>query len=111
MPLSYSRHTSRFLSVWLGTLPFVLPGPPLLLPPVAFVASWALLAIEDIGHIIEEPFNMPFASTADCPRTTLNMEATCDAVKQDVLAIAGIPALGAAMVIGTGASTLYAASP
>ena len=38
------------------------------------VASWALLAIQEIGHIIEEPFNMPFDSTPQCHRTSLGME-------------------------------------
>jgi len=95
VPLSYSRHTSRFLSVWLGTLPLsLLPTihlaspPPLvvmLLPAVMTgIASWALLAIEEIGHIIEEPFNLPFTATPKCPSTTLGMEGLCRRVNDDV---------------------------
>lgn len=57
IPLSYSRHTSRALSLWCGTLPLVLA--PLLgwaaLPAMA-VLCWTLFGIEEIGHLIEQPF-------------------------------------------------------
>ena len=49
-------------------------------------AAWALLSIEEIGHIIEEPFNMPFESTEKCPRTTLGMEGIAATVRADVRA-------------------------
>ena len=70
-----------------------MPAPPLALPFIQLFAAWALLSIEEIGHIIEEPFNMPFASTPGYPRTTLSMEATADAVVRDV--VAAMPELGA----------------
>ena len=66
VPLSYSAHTSRFLSIWCFTLPLTLvglPGPaggsvvaPLGVPIVMFLVCWALFATEEIGHVIEEPF-------------------------------------------------------
>ena len=61
VPLAYAVHTSRLLSLWVGTLPFVLVGcftswrRLLTVPLTAFVA-WALFCTEELGHIIEEPF-------------------------------------------------------
>eukprot|EP00913_Durusdinium_trenchii_P017478 g16424.t1 len=52
VPLSYVRHTSRFLS-----LPFALVdvlGPYTI--PVTCFASWALFGIFEIGLVIEDPF-------------------------------------------------------
>ena len=57
VPLSYSRHTSRFLTMWTATLPCVLAeqlGWWTVLA-CAFV-SWAVFGIEEIGHLIEQPF-------------------------------------------------------
>jgi len=60
IPVSYSRHTSRILTIWLNLLPFALY--PVLGPlgtvPGSLLLSWGLLGIEDIGNQIEEPFNM-----------------------------------------------------
>ncbi len=60
VPLAYSKHTSRFLSVWLFSLPLVLVETLgwRLVPAVAII-SWALLSIEEVGNTIEDPFNMP----------------------------------------------------
>merc|ERR1712032_1557496 len=62
VPLSYSRHTSRFLSVWCFTLVFALIEPlgRMALPAVAIV-SWSLLSIEAIGNMIEQPFDLESA--------------------------------------------------
>ena len=95
VPLSYSRHTSRFFSVYTFTLPFALcssftnlvcqhgPEPrstatsadcrPVfasrmeqwLLPPSVAVISWVLFATEEIGHIIEEPFGRGLTEDPD----------------------------------------------
>lgn len=65
VPLSYSRHTSRFLSIWSLTLPFHMVGffhPVVLIPAYAFVC-WALMGTEEVGHIIEEPFGAKPVST------------------------------------------------
>lgn len=61
IPLAYSKHTSRFLSVWCFSLPLVLVEQLgwRMIPSVA-VICWALLCIEEVGNIIEDPFNMPF---------------------------------------------------
>ena len=58
VPPSYSRHTSRFLSVWCFTLPLCLAPtvPAVVLPVVVGLASWALLGLREIGLLIENPF-------------------------------------------------------
>ena len=58
VPWTYSRHTSRFLTLWLGTLPFALVGTldRWLVIAVVAAASYCVLGIEEIGHLIEQPF-------------------------------------------------------
>jgi len=57
VPLSYSRHTSRFLTIWCGTLPFALVKQlGWLTLPVVWIVCWCLFGIEEIGHLIEQPF-------------------------------------------------------
>jgi len=59
IPLGYTKHTSRFLLLWLGLLPFALEG------DLGFglvfsqqLLAFALLGIEDIGIQLEEPFSV-----------------------------------------------------
>ncbi|EFN53823.1 hypothetical protein CHLNCDRAFT_32075 [Chlorella variabilis] len=59
VPLSYTRHTSRFMMIWLTLLPFTLwdnCGWAML--PITFIVSFLLLGIEEIGVSIEEPFTI-----------------------------------------------------
>ena len=58
VPWTYSRHTSRFLTLWLGTLPLALIGTvsKWLVLPIMISASYCMLGIEEIGHLIEQPF-------------------------------------------------------
>eukprot|EP00927_Polykrikos_kofoidii_P029017 TRINITY_DN25161_c0_g1_i1.p1 TRINITY_DN25161_c0_g1~~TRINITY_DN25161_c0_g1_i1.p1 ORF type:complete len:689 (-),score=99.96 TRINITY_DN25161_c0_g1_i1:32-2098(-) len=57
VPLSYVRHTSRFLSLFMLTLPWALVtqlgG---LTIPLTCLVSWALFGILEIGLVIEDPF-------------------------------------------------------
>jgi len=57
VPQAYARHTTRFVSGWTLTLPFVLVGNLgwLTIPVTCFV-TWALFGILEIGHVIEDPF-------------------------------------------------------
>ena len=59
VPWTYSRHTSRFLTLWMSTLPFALlttvNSRPLLVG-IVFAASYCLFGIEEISHLIEQPF-------------------------------------------------------
>jgi len=60
IPQSYVRHTSRFLSLWLLTLPFALcylVG--WWTPLVVWMASWSLCGIQELGQVIEHPFDGP----------------------------------------------------
>jgi len=58
VPLSYSRHTSRLLSIFCATLPLALVSKfgDWTVAAMLMVA-WGLFAIEEIGHFIEEPFS------------------------------------------------------
>ena len=58
VPLSYSRHTSRFLSLYLFTLPFAFaPTTGWSTIPIVTGICWAFVSILEIGHFIEDPFN------------------------------------------------------
>ena len=67
IPLSYTRHTSRFLMLWLATLPFVLwPHIGWAVVPSTAVVSFLLFGIDEISVQLEEPFGI------------LPLEAICD---------------------------------
>ncbi|EIE23197.1 UPF0187-domain-containing protein [Coccomyxa subellipsoidea C-169] len=56
IPVSYTRHTSRSLMLWLLTLPFALwpvMGPSLV--PACFFVAYVLIGIDELGVQIEEP--------------------------------------------------------
>ena len=57
VPFMYSRHTSRALTWWCGTLPLVLVDllGAAALPSMAGIC-WCIFGIEEIGHLIEQPF-------------------------------------------------------
>eukprot|EP00899_Mesostigma_viride_P001481 jgi/Mesvir1/11333/Mv22248-RA.2 len=57
IPLSYTRHTTRFLIIWATGLPLGLWHElHWRTPPVAMVITALLLGIEEIGLQLEEPF-------------------------------------------------------
>jgi predicted membrane chloride channel (bestrophin family) len=59
IPLSYTRHTSRFMILWLSALPFALWEPLQWgMVPSCLVISLLTLGVEDIGVLIEEPFSI-----------------------------------------------------
>lgn len=59
IPLSYTRHTSRFMMIWLTLLPFTLwDSCRWAMLPIAGIVSFLLLGIEEIGVSIEEPFTI-----------------------------------------------------
>mmetsp|Transcript_51750 Transcript_51750/g.121501 ORF Transcript_51750/g.121501 Transcript_51750/m.121501 type:complete len:589 (+) Transcript_51750:242-2008(+) len=67
IPLSYSRHTSRFFTLFSLTLPFALVEQSALwlVAPITAGISWVLFATEEIGHVIEEPFGNGLAQEQD----------------------------------------------
>ncbi|KAA8493715.1 UPF0187 protein [Porphyridium purpureum] len=99
VPEAYSRHTSRFLSLWCLTLPFIFVKADdwLVMPIMAFV-SFALFSIEEIGHLIEDPFiKHPYAPGIDLPleamATTINgdLQDMITTVDQQLEALAALP--------------------
>ncbi len=59
IPLSYSRHTSRFMVIWLSALPLGLYQTcGLATIPLCVVITFLLLGIDEIGVQIEEPFGL-----------------------------------------------------
>jgi len=60
IPLSYTRLTARFLSVWMLCLPFALYAavtPHYLIIPITFFIASFVFGIEELGMQIEEPFS------------------------------------------------------
>ncbi|CAL8465310.1 g4845 [Coccomyxa elongata] len=56
IPVSYTRHTSRSLMLWLLTLPFALwPVMGASLVPACFFVAYVLIGIDELGVQIEEP--------------------------------------------------------
>ena len=73
IPLSYTRHTSRFMMCWLSALPFALWEPCRWgVVPIATIISLLVLGVEEIGVNIEEPFSI------------LPLEQICGTVKSNV---------------------------
>lgn len=73
VPRSYTRHTSRFVSIYMLTLPFALVSSlGWFTAPVIAVVAWALFGILEIGHSIEDPF-----------RDTIELEPICEAIHGD----------------------------
>eukprot|EP00441_Pelagodinium_beii_P047179 CAMPEP_0197623544 /NCGR_PEP_ID=MMETSP1338-20131121/3541_1 /TAXON_ID=43686 ORGANISM="Pelagodinium beii, Strain RCC1491" /NCGR_SAMPLE_ID=MMETSP1338 /ASSEMBLY_ACC=CAM_ASM_000754 /LENGTH=409 /DNA_ID=CAMNT_0043193555 /DNA_START=32 /DNA_END=1261 /DNA_ORIENTATION=+ len=69
IPISYTRLTARFLSVWLLALPFALykeVNPHWLIVPASVIISTFIFGIEELGVLIEEPFSvLPLQKMAD----------------------------------------------
>lgn len=59
IPLSYTRHTSRFMVIWLSCLPLGLwPVVGWGTVPLTVAIAFLLLGIEEIGVAVEEPFSI-----------------------------------------------------
>jgi len=59
IPTAFTRHASRFLTVWCNCMPLVLwPVVGNATPLAALFVSWAMLGTEDIGVQVEEPFDV-----------------------------------------------------
>lgn len=76
IPLAYSRHTSRFMVIWLGALPFGLYQTcGLATIPIAMVVAFLLLGIDEIGVQIEEPLGL------------LPLDTMCDEIEGDLFSM------------------------
>lgn len=59
VPLTYARHTSRFLSLYLLSLPVALVAEiGISVIPFTCFATWSLFGILQIGYMIEDPFQL-----------------------------------------------------
>ncbi|CAM9120961.1 unnamed protein product [Chrysoparadoxa australica] len=77
VPRSYSRHTSRFLSMYLFTLPIVLvPHTEFFTIPITAAVAWGLLGIEALAYFIETPF--------DKEKANLPLKPMCDKIRIDI---------------------------
>ena len=86
IPLPYSRHTSRFLVLYVSTLPLVLVDAlNWATLPVMATVCWALFGILEIGNLIEEPFTAVVDSDK---RPLLPLTEVCRTIRRDVRAIA-----------------------
>jgi predicted membrane chloride channel (bestrophin family) len=73
IPLAYSRHTSRFMVIWLSALPFGLYQTcGLATIPLTMVVAFLLLGIDEIGVQIEEPLGL------------LPLDNLCDEIEGDL---------------------------
>jgi ion channel-forming bestrophin family protein len=80
VPLPYSMHATRLLTLFLITLPIVLVDQPggqfFTIPAVVFV-TWAFSGIDEVAHLIEDPFQgQPFS---------LQLEPICTKIQKDIL--------------------------
>jgi len=84
VPTSYSRHTSRFLTMWCLTLPMVLVHSLKwkMIPCVA-ILSWMLFVIEEVGHVIEDPFNVHVMLAGSGQEDELRIEASLGVLRGD----------------------------
>jgi putative membrane protein len=58
VPLNYTRHTTRLMTIWCMTLPLAIVGVLrwATIPIIALI-TWGLFGIQEIGLMIEEPFS------------------------------------------------------
>lgn len=58
IPQSYTLFTSRFVALWVGTLPFVLVNvvPALVVPIVTMCVAWALYSTDELARLLDQPF-------------------------------------------------------
>lgn len=78
VPLSWNRHTSRLLTIYGLSLPLVLvPLQGALCIPTIAIISWALYSLEEIGHLLEDPFRKePYS---------LPLQSMCATIEGDIL--------------------------
>jgi predicted membrane chloride channel (bestrophin family) len=80
VPLTYSRHATRLLTLFLITLPIVLvdqAGGLFYTIPAVVLVTWAFTGIDEVAQLIEDPFQgQPFS---------LQLNPLCEKIQNDVL--------------------------
>lgn len=92
LPLAYSRHGSRFLTMWCSTLPLAIGskvGTPATLAVVALI-SWLMLGIDSIGQLLEAPFEQP-KNNGEKFDYGLPVESLADSVAAEIARVSKIP--------------------
>ena len=86
LPASYTIHTSRFIRLWIGTLPFVLLGfvTPVFVPVIVLCIAWALYSTEELAQIMEEPFGDELAGKPETIKLDVFCRRIIFALKQQV---------------------------
>ncbi|GIL77593.1 hypothetical protein Vretimale_6815 [Volvox reticuliferus] len=87
IPLSYTRHTSRFLILWLLWLPLALWGKVgWCVVPVEAVMTYLLLGIDEIAIQMEEPFGiLPLENMCEAVQQSVEQLSSMDHTVQDVV--------------------------
>ena len=89
VPLFYSRHTARFISVWLLFLPFAMYGQfgeswnHIMMIPATLLISLFLCGIEELATQLEEPFTI-LPMQGFCDKIGMNCEEIVSWAGQDV---------------------------
>ncbi|CAM9284102.1 unnamed protein product, partial [Phaeothamnion confervicola] len=79
VPLHYVRHTSRFLTIWCSMLPLMIVSElGFMTVPMMALVTWALFGIQEIGLLIEDPF-----------QRTLKLEIIANTIFADVMSAIG----------------------
>ena len=67
-PASYEVFVSRFVGLWIATLPLVLVDlmHPFFVPVALLLVAWALYSTEELAQLMEDPFG---SVLADKPET------------------------------------------
>eukprot|EP01038_Epipyxis_sp_PR26KG_P012266 gene12266-16447_t len=74
VPLTYARHTSRFLSLFCLSAPIALVGElGIFVIPFVTMMAWSLFGILEIGMLIEEPF-----------QRALKLEVFANTIRRDI---------------------------
>lgn len=94
IPLSYSRHTSRFLVIWVMLMPSMLWSTCRWATiPISALCAFLMLGIDEIGVQIEEPFHvLPLGSI--CATIERNLRAaghSTDALRAAVSSVCASP--------------------
>lgn len=80
VPLSYSRHTTRMISIFVLTLPFVLVGLPgglAMTIPTCTLITWAYCGVDEVARLIEDPFVGE--------KWSLDIDVLCGKIERDLL--------------------------
>jgi ion channel-forming bestrophin family protein len=80
VPLSYSRHATRMISIFLQTLPLLLVGQPggvYICVPACVLLTWTYCGVDEVARMIEDPFRGE--------KYSLDIDTLCAKIENDLL--------------------------